>query len=77
MFQQLITIALNTGIAALGVMVLVGWIRNRAGTLTDIDKREISPDLSAGDDLVADVLTERTRAERAHCDKDQAIETGR
>jgi hypothetical protein len=64
MLQQLITIALNAGLAALGVMVLVGWIRNRSGTLTDIDKREISPDLSAGDDLLADVLSERTRAEQ-------------
>jgi hypothetical protein len=64
MFQQLITIALNACFAALGVIVLVGWIRNRSSTLTDIDKREISPDLSAGDDLLADVLSERTRAER-------------
>jgi hypothetical protein len=50
---------LNVGIAVAGVLVLVGWIRHRvAVNFRDIDKSEISADLTAGDDLLADALAE-------------------
>jgi hypothetical protein len=50
---------LNVAIAVTGILVLVGWIRQRAaGNDRDIDKSEISADLTAGDDLLADALAE-------------------
>jgi hypothetical protein len=58
--------ALNIGIAATGVAVLVGWLRQRnAKSCRDINKAEISDDLTAGDELLEDALTEHNRRDRS------------
>ena len=50
---------LNVGIAGIGILVLVAWIRHQAAVnYRDIDKAEISADLTAGDDLLQDALAE-------------------
>jgi hypothetical protein len=59
MFSNVLNWFLNVGIAVTGILVLVGWIRQRAAVnFRDIDKSEISADLTAGDDLLADALAE-------------------
>jgi hypothetical protein len=50
---------LNVGIAGIGILVLIAWIRHQAAVnYRDIDKAEISADLTAGDDLLKDALAE-------------------
>jgi hypothetical protein len=54
--------AFNIVFAAIGVAVLVGWLRYRgAKRFRDINKAEISEDLTAGDELLEDALTEQNR----------------
>jgi hypothetical protein len=54
---------LNIGIAATGILVLVGWLRHR-GREDDrnIRQSEISDDFAAGQELLDDALSERNRS---------------
>ena len=54
---------LNIVILVMGVAVFVGWIRNRRPeNYRDIERAEISDDLKAQDELLADVLTEQNNS---------------
>jgi hypothetical protein len=54
---------LNIVILLMGVAVFVGWIRNRRPeSYRDIERAEISDDLKAQDELLADVLTEQNNS---------------
>jgi len=54
---------LNIVILLMGVAVFVGWIRNRRPeNYRDIERAEISDDLKAQDELLADVLTEQNNS---------------
>jgi hypothetical protein len=54
---------LNIVFVAIGVAVLVGWIRNRRRyDYRDIESREISDDFVAQEELLEDALTEHTRS---------------
>jgi len=56
--------AFNIVIATIAIAVLVGWLRYRgAKSFRDINKAEISNDLTAADELLADALTEHNRFE--------------
>jgi len=54
---------LNIVIAVIGVAVFVGWMRNRRGEdYRDIRRAEISDDLAAQDELLADAIDEHQRS---------------
>jgi hypothetical protein len=59
MFQHILNLLLNVSLAVAATAVVVGWIRHRTEDYRDIKKSEISEDLSAADDLLEDVITER------------------
>jgi len=57
---------LNIVIAVMGGAVLVGWLRNRRrDDHRDIRRAEISDDLAAQDELLADAINEHEREEKS------------
>jgi hypothetical protein len=59
MFQHALNLLLNVSLAIAAVVLIASWIRNRSEDYRDIRKSEISEDLSAADELLEDVITER------------------
>ncbi len=54
---------LNIGIAAIGILVLVGWLRHRGREdYRNINQSEISDDFRAAQELLEDALSERNRS---------------
>jgi hypothetical protein len=57
---------LNIVIAVIGVAVFVGWMRNRRREdYRDIRRAEISDDLAAQDELLADAIEEHQRSDES------------
>jgi hypothetical protein len=57
---------LNIVIAVIGVAVFVGWMRNRRREdYRDIRRAEISDDLAAQDELLADAIDEPQRSDES------------
>lgn len=57
---------LNIVILVMGVAVFVGWLRNRRPeNYRNIERAEISDDLKAQDELLADALTEQNNSRNA------------
>jgi len=62
----MIYLILNIVIAVMGGAVLVGWLRNRRrDDHRDIRRAEISDDLAAQDELLADAINEHEREEKS------------
>jgi len=62
----MIYLILNIVIAVMGGAVFVGWLRNRRrDDHRDIRRAEISDDLAAQDELLADAINEHEREEKS------------
>jgi hypothetical protein len=59
MSQHTLNLLLNVSLAMAAAVLIVSWIRHRTEDYRDIRRSEISEDLSAADELLEDVITER------------------
>jgi hypothetical protein len=59
--HRLIEAILDLALAAVGIMLLTGWIRMRRASYSNIRSSEIDDNVAAGEELLRDVLSERHR----------------
>jgi hypothetical protein len=66
MTGQILNAILNLGLAAVAIMLLVGFIRGRRVKYRNIKPSEIDSNVAAGEDLLRDALNEGHQGDAHH-----------